>query len=148
MDNKENIHILNLSTYSQPTIVEDGKNDWIEYGDDNLHYDFLIDRYKNSVTSNSIINNVSRLIYGKGLAALDASKKPSEFAQMKALFKPKTLRALGFNEYMLGCGVIQCIFDEKHTKVIRVEAVKTKHVRPAKCNEDGEIEAYYYSDNW
>lgn len=148
MENKENIHILNLSTYSQPAIIEDGKNDWIEYGDDNLHYDFLIDRYKNSVTSNSIINNVSRLIYGKGLGALDASKKPSEFAHMKALFKPKTLRALGFNEYMLGCGVIQCIFDEKHTKVVRVEAVKTKHVRPAKCNEDGEIEAYYYSDNW
>lgn len=148
MSDKKNIHILELSTYSQPDIIEDSKNDWVEYGIDNLHYDFLIDRYKNSTTNNSIINNVARLIYGKGLNASNASKKPNEFAQMKSLFKPKTLRALALNEYMLGCGVLQCIFDEKHTKVIRVEAVKTKHVRPAKCNEDGEIEAYYYSDNW
>ena len=145
MSDKKNIHILELSTYSQPDIIEDSKNDWVEYGVNNDHYEFLIDRYKNSTTNNSIINNVARLIYGKGL---NASKKPNEFAQMKSLFKPKTLRALALNEYMLGCGVLQCIFDEKHTKVIRVEAVKTKHVRPAKCNEDGEIEAYYYSDNW
>jgi hypothetical protein len=148
MSDKKNIHILELSTYSQPDIIEDSKNDWVEYGVNNDHYEFLIDRYKNSTTNNSIINNVARLIYGKGLNASNASKKPSEFAQMKSLFKPKTLRALALNEYMLGCGVLQCIFDEKHTKVIRVEAVKTKHVRPAKCNEDGEIEAYYYSDNW
>ena len=148
MSDKKNIHILELSTYSQPDIIEDSKNDWVEYGVNNDHYEFLIDRYKNSTTNNSIINNVARLIYGKGLNASNASKKPNEFAQMKSLFKPKTLRALALNEYMLGCGVIQCIFDEKHTKVIRVEAVKTKHVRPAKCNEDGEIEAYYYSDNW
>ena len=148
MSDKKNIHILELSTYSQPEIIEDSKNDWIEYGVNNDHYEFLIDRYKNSTTNNSIINNVARLIYGKGLNASNASKKPNDFAQMKSLFKPKTLRALALNEYMLGCGVLQCIFDEKHTKVIRVEAVKTKHVRPAKCNEDGEIEAYYYSDNW
>jgi hypothetical protein len=148
MSDKKNIHILELSTYSQPDIVEDSKNDWVEYGVNNDHYEFLIDRYKNSTTNNSIINNVARLIYGKGLNASNASKKPNEFAQMKSLFKPKTLRALALNEYMLGCGVLQCIFDEKHTKVVRVEAVKTKHVRPAKCNEDGEIEAYYYSDNW
>ena len=148
MSDKKNIHILELSTYSQPDIIEDSKNDWVEYGVNNDHYEFLIDRYKNSTTNNSIINNVARLIYGKGLDASNASKKPNEFAHMKSLFKPKTLRALALNEYMLGCGVLQCIFDEKHTKVIRVEAVKTKHVRPAKCNEDGEIEAYYYSDNW
>lgn len=148
MSDKKNIHILELSTYSQPDIVEDSKNDWVEYGVNNDHYEFLIDRYKNSTTNNSIINNVARLIYGKGLNASNASKKPNEFAQMKSLFKPKTLRALALNEYMLGCGVLQCIFDENHTKVVRVEAVKTKHVRPAKCNEDGEIEAYYYSDNW
>ena len=148
MSDKKNIHILELSTYSQPDIIEDSKNDWVEYGVNNDHYEFLIDRYKNSTTNNSIINNVARLIYGKGLDAANASKKPNEFAHMKSLFKPKTLRALALNEYMLGCGVLQCIFDEKHTKVIRVEAVKTKHVRPAKCNEDGEIEAYYYSDNW
>jgi len=67
MSDKKNIHILELSTYSQPEIIEDSKNDWVEYGVNNDHYEFLIDRYKNSTTNNSIINNVARLIYGKGL---------------------------------------------------------------------------------
>ena len=147
-EDKTNIHILELSNYSQPEIVEDSKNNWVEYGADNMYYNWLISRYKGSTTNNSIINNVARLIYGKGLHALDASRKPNEFAMMKSLFKPKMLRSAGLNEYMLGCGVLQCIFDDKHTKVIRVETVKTKHVRPEKCNKDGEIEAYYYSDNW
>jgi hypothetical protein len=148
MSDNTNIHILELSNYSQPEIVEDSRNDWVEYGEDNMYYEWLISRYKGSTTNNSIINNVARLIYGKGLHALDASKKPNEFAQMKALFKPNMLRTAGLNEYMLGCGVLQCIYDEKHTKIVQVETVKTKHVRPEKCNEDGIIEAYYYSDNW
>ena len=47
MSDKKNIHILELSTYSQPEIIEDSKNDWVEYGVNNDHYEFLIDRYKN-----------------------------------------------------------------------------------------------------
>ena len=143
-----NIHVLNLSSYTQPTIVEDSRNEWVEYGDDNMYYEWLIDRYKNSTTNNSIINNVSRLIYGKGLEALDASKSPNDYAVMKTLFQPKMLRAAGLNEYMLGTGVLQVIFNKNHTSIIRVETIKTKHIRPEKCDKDGNINGYFYSDNW
>jgi hypothetical protein len=143
-----NIHVLELSNYTQPTIIEDSRNDWIEYGDDNLYYDWLIARYKSSTTNNSIINNVARLAYGKGLEALDASKKPNDYAVMKSLFKPKMLRAALLNEYMLADGYLQVIFDKKHTKVLRVENVKTRMVRPSKCNENGEIDFYYFSNDW
>jgi len=143
-----NIHVLELSNYSSPTINEDSRNDWVEYGDNNDYYDWLIARYKGSTTNNSIINNVSRLIYGKGLEALDASKRPNDYAVMKSLFKPNMLRAAGLNEYMLGVGVLQVIYNKNHTSIVRVEAVKTRLVRPEKCNSDGEIEGYYYSNDW
>ncbi len=148
MSEQTNIHILELSNYSRPEIIEDSRNEWVTLGEDNCGYDELISRYKNSTTNNSIINNVARLIYGKGLHALDASKKPNEFAQMKSLFKPKMLRAAGFNEYMLGNGYLQVIYNKQHTKIIQVEIVKTKFVAPEKCNSEGVIEGYYYSDNW
>jgi len=148
MSEQTNIHILELSNYSRPEIIEDSRNEWVTLGEDNCGYDELISRYKNSTTNNSIINNVARLIYGKGLHALDAARKPNEFAQMKALFKPKMLRAAGFNEYMLGNGYLQVIYNKQHTKIIQVEIVKTKFVAPEKCNSEGIIEGYYYSDNW
>ena len=143
-----NLHVIQLSGYQRPEIVESSREDWVTFGEDNEGFNELIERFKNSTTNNSIINNVSRLCYGKGLMALDASKKPADFAVMKTLFKPKMLRSAFLNEYMLGSGVLQVIYDKSHTKVLRVETVKTKHIAPEKCNKDGLIEGYYYSDDW
>ena len=143
-----NIHVLELSSYTRPEIVEDSRKDWVTLGEDNSGYCDLIERYKCSTTNGSIINNVARLCYGKGLDALDASKKPNDYAVMKSLFKPKMLRSAFLNEYMLGMGYLQVIYNKNHTAVLRVETVKTKHIAPEKCNEDGEIVGYYYSDNW
>ena len=80
-----NLHVLNLSSYTTPTIQEANRENWVEYGDDNNFYAYLIDRFTNSTTNNAIINNIARLIYGKGLSALDASKKPNEYAQFMSL---------------------------------------------------------------
>jgi hypothetical protein len=81
-----NVHILQLAEYQQPTIQESKRDAWVEFGEDNNYFGYLIDRYTKSTTNSAIINNVSRLIYGKGLSALDASRKPNEYAQMMTLF--------------------------------------------------------------
>jgi hypothetical protein len=143
-----NVHVVNLASYVKPVINESPMNKWVEYGHDNDYYGWLIERYKNSTTNNSIVNNTSRLITGRGLHALDAHRRPQDYAQMKSLFKPKDLKAVAKNLKMLGTGVFQCVFNKNHTKVRKVTSVKTKLVRPEKCNEDGDIEAYYYSDDW
>ena len=67
-----NVHILNLAAYETPTIQESKRDEWVEYGEGNDYFSFLIDRYTNSPTNNAIINNISRLVYGKGLSATDA----------------------------------------------------------------------------
>ena len=74
---KENIRVLELSSYSAPEIKEDKRNEWVNYGEDNDYFNFLIDRYRNSTTNNSIINNVTRLVYGYGVGALNSSRKPN-----------------------------------------------------------------------
>jgi len=85
MNNKEttNISIVNLSAYTSPKIQENKKAGYIEYGDDNNYFQFLIDRFLYSTTNGAIITGISNMIYGKGLDALDASRKPNEYAQMK-----------------------------------------------------------------
>jgi hypothetical protein len=143
-----NIHLLELSHYEAPVIKEATRENWVEYGEDNNFYQFLIDRYTNSTTNNAIINNVSRLIYGKGLSATDASRKPSEYAQMKALFHNDCVRKLACDLKMLGQCAVQVIYTKDRKKIAQVEHVPVQLLRAEKCNEDGKIEGYYYCDNW
>ncbi len=143
-----NLHILNLAKYEAPEVVESKREDWVTYGDSNSYFNFLIDRYKNSTTNNAIINNISRLIYGRGLFALDANKKPNEYAQMMALFNQDCLRKLAFELKALGQCAIQIHYSKDHKKILKAYHIPVQLLAPEKCNKDGEIEAYYYSDNW
>jgi hypothetical protein len=143
-----NVHILNLAAYNTPVITESKRDNWVEYGEDNNYYQFLIDRYTNSTTNNAIINNVCRLLYGKGLSALDANRKPNEYAQMKALLSDECLRKLFIDRKMLGQSAIQVHYNEKHDKILKALHIPVNLLRAEKCNENGEIDGYYYSDNW
>ena len=35
---KDAIHVVNLSSYSAPNVVENPRRDWIAYGDDNEYF--------------------------------------------------------------------------------------------------------------
>ena len=146
MDN--NVHILNLATYEKPQVIESTNKEWVAYGEQNNYYDWVIGRYKNSTTNNAVINNIAKLIYGRGLHALDASKKPNEYAMMKTMFTPKALRGIALNFKMLGAGYFQVIYNKQHTKIVKVDYIPTRLIRVGKCNADGEIDSYFYSDNW
>mgnify|MGYP003632320598 CR=1 FL=1 len=67
---------VNLSTYTSPEIKEVANKDWVAYGEDNNYFQFLIDRYNGSPTNNAAVNGISQAIYGKGLGATDANRKP------------------------------------------------------------------------
>ena len=143
-----NFHVINLAKYEPPQVVESKREDSVTYGDANSYFTFLIDRYKNSTTNNAIINNISRLIYGRGLFAIDANRKPNEYAQMMTLFNQDCLRKLCFELKALGQCAIQVHYDKSHTKILKTYHIPVQLLAPEKCNKDGEIEAYYYSDNW
>jgi hypothetical protein len=143
-----NLHILNLAKYEAPIISENKRNEWVTYGENNDYFNFLIERYKNSTTNNAIINNISRLIYGRGLFALDANRKPNEYAQMMALFNQDCLRKLAFELKALGQCAIQVHYSKDHKKILKAYHIPVQLLAPEKCNKDGDIEAYYYSDNW
>ena len=143
-----NIHVLNLAKYEPPIIEESKKNEWVTYGENNSYYQFLIDRYRNSTTNNAIINNISRLIYGKGLSAIDASRKPNEYAQMMSMIAPDEMRKVVLDFEMLGQASFQVHYSKDRSKILKVYHIPIQQLAPEKCNKDGQIEAYFYSDNW
>lgn len=143
-----NVHVLNLSAYTTPVIQESKRDAWVDFGEDNNYYHFLLERYTNSTTNNAIINNISRLVYGRGLSAVDASRKPNEYAQMMAMFNKDCLRKIALDRKMLGQFAIQVHYNDKHDKILKAYHIPVNLLRAEKCNKDGEIEAYYYSDDW
>lgn len=143
-----NNNIIQLSSYTAPEVIESTRNEWVEYGADNNYYQFLIDRYSNSATNNAVINNICRLVFGKGLKATDSAIKPNEWAQLQSIIKEEDLKRIIFDLYALGQCALQVHYDKGHKNIIRAYHTPIQLLRPEKCNKDGDIVAYYYSDNW
>ena len=150
--NKPKVHndlrVVNFSTYTSPKITENKNRDWVNYGEDNNYYQYLIDRYNGSATNNAIINGISEMIYGKGLDATDSNRKPDEYAQMKSLFSKDCVRKLAYDLKLMGGAAMQVVYSKDHSKIVQVEHFPVETLRAEKCNEDGDIEAYYYMADW
>jgi hypothetical protein len=143
-----NVHVFNFESHKPPTTTESKRDNWVEFGDDNNYFQYLIDRYNNSTTNSAVINAITKLIYGQGLDAKDSSKKPNDYAQMKMLFRTEVLKKVIKDEYLLGQGYFQLIYNKQGNSIVRVEHIPAQLIRAEKCNDKGEITGYYYSDNW
>ena len=139
---------VNLSTYTSPEVKEVNGADWIEYGADNNYFQFLIDRYNGSPTNNAAINGISQAIYGKGLNATDSSKKPNEYAQMVSLFRKDVVRRCCYDLKLMGQAAIQVIYSKDRSKIVQLEHMPIETLRAEKCDEDGNVPAYYYFNDW
>ena len=142
----DNLHILNLASYNRPKITEDKRKNWVNYGDDNNYYQYLIDLYTNSTTNHSIINGVSNMIYGKGIDATDSNTKTEEYAALKSIFSNTDLKNVVLDLKLLGEGSFQIIYNKG--KVVKAEHFPRQTLRAEKMNEYGKIEAYYYFYDW
>ena len=145
---KSDLQIVNLSTYTSPSIKEVKYKDFVYYGEDNNYFQYLIDRYNGSPTNNAIINGISEMIYGKGLDATDSNRKPDQYAKMVSLFHKDCVRKLCFDLKLMGQCAIQVIYSKDRSKIVQLEHMPIETLRAEKCNEKGEVEAYYYFNDW
>ncbi len=138
--------VTNLAAYTSPEVVELKNKDWVQYGVDNNYFNYIIDVNNNSTTCRAITIGISNMIYGKGLAAHDADKRPEQYAQMMSLFKKSDLRKF-INDYkVLGMAAFQLVYQDGKVKQVHHFPMET--LRAEKCNDEGEIEGWYYSNNW
>ena len=142
------LRVLNLSTYTSPKIKETKTDNFVSYGEDNNYFQFLIDRYNGSATNNAIINVMSEMIFGRGLDATDSNRKPEAYAQMITLFHDDCVRRLSSDLKLMGQCAMQVIYSKDRKTIARVEHIPVQTLRAEKCNEKGEIEAYYMHPDW
>ena len=142
------VHVVNFSSYTTPVVKEVQGKDFVEYGDNNDYFGYLIDRYNGSPTNNAILNSLMDLTFGKGLDATDSAKKPSEYAAMRGLFTKSCLQKVVADYVMMGQCSLQVVYSQDHNTIVEVQHIPVETLRAARANEDGEIEAYYYAKDW
>ena len=138
--------LTKLAAYTSPEVVELKNKDWIQYGVDNDYFNYIIQVNNNSTTCRSICTGTSNMIYGKGLAAHDGDRRPEQYAQMMSLFKKQDLRRFISDYKILGMAAFQLVY--KNGKVKEVHHFPMETLRAEKCNDEGEIEGWYYSSHW
>jgi hypothetical protein len=148
MKNKTQLSIVNLSTYTSPQVKEKAGTDWVEFGSDNNYFQYLIDRYNGSPTNMAIINGISEMIYGKGLDATDSHRRPDQYAMMISLFKDEVVRRLCSDLKLMGQCAIQVIYSKDRSRIVKLEHIPVETLRAEKCNDKGEIPAYFYFNDW
>jgi hypothetical protein len=67
---------------------------------------------------------------------------------MMALFSKDDIRKIIVDRKMLGQYAWQVHYNDRHDKILKAFHIPVNLLRAEKCNKDGEIEAYYYSDDW
>jgi hypothetical protein len=142
-----NVRFIQLESYKSPKITESKTKDWVEFGDKNNQFGYLIDLYNSSTTNSAIINNFVKLAYGKGITSRDARLKPNQYARFLSLVSKECLKNVITDAKLLGNYAFQLIYDNKGV-LKQVEHVPFQLLRAGKCNEKGEIDTYFYSDNW
>jgi hypothetical protein len=146
--NGSKVHVVNLSSYTTPVVKEVQGKDWVEYGEDNNYFQYLIDRYNGSPTNNALVNGVIDFIYGKGLDATDSARKPSEYAAMRGLLTKDTVRRAVADYKMMGQCAFQIIYSMDHNTITEVHHLPVETLRAERCNDEGEVEGYYYAKSW
>lgn len=141
------INLVKMSSYTTPKIEENPAREWVEYGRDNNYYQFLIDRFNGSAVNNAIITGIGEMIYGQGLDATDADKRPLDYAKMKIIFRDEDIRKVSLDLKLLGQSAFNVVWNKGKTEIKKAKHIPIQNLRPEKA-VDGKIQAYYYSDDW
>jgi hypothetical protein len=145
---KSPVGFVQLSTYTSPKIVEVKNQEWIAYGEDNDYFGYLQDRINGSPTNNAIVNGISQMIFGKGLDATDKLLKPEDYAQGMLLFDDDTIERLCYDLKAMGQCAVQVVYSIDRTRIVECNHFPVETLRSGKCNDDGEVEFYYYAEDW
>jgi hypothetical protein len=77
-----------------------------------------------------------------------ASRDLPGYIEFKKLFSADDLRAVAMDLKMLGQASFQLVKSKDRKKYVQAKHFPQQTLRPAKCNEKGEIEKYYYCPDW
>jgi len=148
MSKEKNYFIVNMASYTSPSVTETPNKDWVEYGDDNNYFQYLIDLYYGSPTNNACIKGKADMIYGHGPEVVRGDRHLAGYLDFKILFSDEQVKKVVMDLTMLGMGAFQLVKSKDGKKYVKAYHFPVQTLRPQKANEKGEIEKWYYCADW
>jgi len=148
-----NLDLIKLSHYNIPHLVEDSRNDWVSFGEDNLYPNYLLDLFLGSAINGALVKSIGAMIYGEGLAAtnVDESTDTKEsYLRLTELLHNSdddVLKDLALDLKLFGGCYVNVIWSRDRSKIAKIHHIPAQYIRSGKMI-DGEINTYYYSADW
>ena len=137
-----------MAGYTSPSIVEQTNKDWVEYGEDNNYYQYLIDLYYSSPTNNACIKGKADMIYGYGPEVVKADRHLKGYLDFKTIFQNEEVKKCVMDLTMLGMCAFQIVKSKDGKKYVKAYHFPMQTLRPQKANDKGEIEKWFYCADW
>jgi hypothetical protein len=128
-----NVQQFNFAKY-QPTeaIEKENRAGYIDYGDNNLYPQYLINLYHNSPIHNALVNSIAFMISGKGTNTI----------------LDNALNGLAFDLKLQGQFVAEIIWSLDGTRVAQINHLPFENCRLAYDKDCEEVTGVYYSYDW
>ena len=139
------MELLKLKEYQERSYAEKPSNQgFINYGDDNLFPQYLIDLYKSSATHNALCTSIAYMIYGDGVQAdtLEARLKIEEWGLQDEV------RKACLDLKIQGGFALEVVYSIDRTTIAKVRHCPFENIRSAEVDHDEKVNFYYYSKDW
>ena len=139
------MEILQLSKYEERSYRETpNREGFVNYGDDNLFPQYLVDLYHSSATHNALVTSIAMMIYGDGFDASDLEGRLA-FDQWNL---NDELRKACLDFKIQGGFALEINWSLDRTTIANVSHLPFENVRSGFVNEDEKVESYFYSKDW
>ena len=143
--NKGSMDVLNLSKYVAASYTESATNKgYVDYGDDNLFPQYLVDLYKSSATHGALCTTISLMIFGDGVSSAD----PNIAIKFQEWGLNDVLRKASLDLKIQGGFALEVIYSLDRSTITEVRHLPFETIRAGEVNEADEIDYYYYSRDW
>jgi hypothetical protein len=128
-----NIQAINLSAYQPVEAIEkENRSGWIDYGNNNLFPQHLINLYYNSPIHNALTNSIAYMIEGQGTGTI----------------LDNALQGIAFDLKLQGAFVAEVIWSMDFTRVVKINHLPFENCRLAYDKDEDEITGIWYSKDW
>ena len=137
--------ILKLNKYEERSYRETpNQSGFVNYGDDNLFPQYLVDLFHSSATHNALSTTIAMMIFGDGF---DASSLEGHLAFDKWSLNDE-LRKACLDFKIQGGFALEVNWSIDRTTIANVSHLPFENIRSGFVNEDEKVEYYYYSKDW
>lgn len=151
VDKGKNIHfsIHQVDVGVIDDTVQDVKpnQEWVEFGAKDQYYPELLNLFDKANTHRSITLGLADRYAGQGLVYPDLIND-IEKAQINRFFPKNCIDKIALDTAIFYRYALLITTNNAGTKISRVKHVPVSSLRPAPCNEEGDITSYFYAKNW